>query len=274
MKEVKINKKFEKILEDIKSIKIQGAENVAKAGMKAYLLEPTKSSAKKIISTRSTEPLLQNFIKVLLKSKNPKKTYKNLLKELKKSHEIIVKQGAKLIKNNMNVYSHCHSSTVIDILIYAKKKQKKDFVVYTSEVEPLLQGRQTAKDLAKAKIKTIVSPDLAAEQSLKNCDIFLFGADAFNKKVVANKIGTSTLCKLSKHYNIPTYSCAVSMKFTNLLKMELRASYEVWKDNNKFIDIFNPAFDKTPYSDLTGIISEFGVLSPKEFVKKAKQNLK
>ena len=181
MKKEAIARRFDKILADIKSVKVQGAENVAKAGIKAFLLSPTKSSAKKILATRPTEPLMQNAIKLLLKSKNPKKTAEKFLSNLKKSHDTISKKGAMLIKNNMNIFTHCHSSTVIDILKYAKRKRKKKFVVYTTEVEPLLQGRETARDLAKAKIKVIISPDLAAEQSIKKCDLLLFGADAFTK---------------------------------------------------------------------------------------------
>ena len=120
------SKKFNKILLDIKSVKIQGAENVCKAGVEAFLLDPTKSSAKKILRVRVTEPLLQNAIKILLKAKDKEKTAKKFLSNLEKSHKTIAKKGAKLIKNNMKIYSHCHSSTVIDILKYAKKKGKKN----------------------------------------------------------------------------------------------------------------------------------------------------
>ncbi|MFH1238439.1 MAG: hypothetical protein V1491_03305 [archaeon] len=273
MKE-RVNNLLEKIIADIKSVKIQGAENVAIAGINAFLLEPSIKSAKKLLQTRPTEPLMQNAIKHLLKSKQQKLTAKKFLKDLKKSHEKISKYGAKLIKNDMNIYTHCHSSTVIDILKYAKKKQKKTFVVYTTEVEPLLQGRQTAKDLAKANIKVIISPDLAAEQSLKKCDVFLFGADAFTKTELANKIGTSTLVKLAKLYRIPRYACGVSLKFTKKIQIEKRSSREVWDEREKKIEVINPAFDKTKLKMLSGIISEFGILNPKQFVKKAKEKLK
>jgi len=128
--------------------------------------------------------------------------------------------------------------------------------------------------LAKAKIKTIVAPDLAAEHSLKKCDIFLFGADAFTKTEVANKIGTSTLVKLAKIHNIPAYSCGTSLKFTKKIKIEKRFGKEVWDERNKEIEIINEPFDKTKLKNLTGIISEFGILKQKEFVKKAKNKLK
>ena len=266
--------RFSKIIADIKSVKTQGAENVARAGIKAFLLFPNKKSAKKILSIRPTEPLLQNAIKLLLKSGRPALTAKKFLSNLKKSHETTAKKGATLIKNDMNVYTHCHSSTVMDILKYAKKKQKKNFVVYTTEVEPLLQGRKTADDLAKSKIKVIIAPDMAAELSLKKCDIFLFGADAFTKSVVANKIGTSTLVKLAKIHKIPRYACGVSTKFTKKVKIEKRSPKEVWNIHRNNIKVINPAFDKTKLKELSGIISEFGILSPKKFIKKVRDKLK
>jgi translation initiation factor 2B subunit (eIF-2B alpha/beta/delta family) len=264
---------FNKILSDIKSIKIQGAENVCKAGIKAYLLQPNKASLKQVLATRPTEPLLQNALKLLQKSKYPKRTAKKFLTNLKNSHDKISKKGAALIKNDMNIYTHCHSSTVMDILKYAHKNQKKRFVVYTTEVEPRLQGRMTAKDLAKSKIKVIITPDLAAESSLKKCDLFLFGADAFTKTQVANKIGTSTLVKLAKSHKVPAYSCGVSLKFTKKIVIKKRLVKEVWGVRDKNIEVQNQPFDKTKLKDITGIISEFGILKQKDFAKKAQEKL-
>jgi translation initiation factor 2B subunit (eIF-2B alpha/beta/delta family) len=274
MKEAMKEKRFDKIISEIKTVKIQGAEHIARAGVEAFSLIPTNTSVRKIINARPTEPLLQNAISVLTKSKNAKASAKKFLSNLKKDHERIAKKGSMLIKNNMNIYTHCHSSTVIDILKYAKTKRKKNFVVYTSEVEPLLQGRMTAKDLAKSKIKVVVCPDLAAEYSLNKCDLFLFGADAFTKSIVANKIGTSTLVRMAKNYGIPRYSCGVALKFTKKLKIETRAAKEVWGVRNKSIEVVNPAFDKTKLKNLSGVISEFGVLSSKQFVKKAKEKFR
>jgi len=265
--------RLDKILQDIRDVKIQGATNIAKAGINAFLSSPTKKTAKKILKTRPTEPLMQNAINFLLKSKNQKTASKKYLDYIKKSKKDIAKKGLRLIKQDTNIFTHCHSSTVIEILKYAKKRKKR-FVIYTTEVEPLLQGRMTARDLAKAGIKVIVSPDLAAEQAIKKCDLLLFGADAFTKKGLANKIGTSTLCKLAEDFNIPRYSCSISLKLTKKIKLESRPSKEVWQDNHKKIDIINPAFDFVPKKLLTGVISEFGILSYKQFIKKAQQNLK
>jgi ribose 1,5-bisphosphate isomerase len=262
---------YQTIINDIRTVKIQGAEAIAKAGIQAYLLKPTKKSAHTIVNTRPTEPLLQNSLRILEQATNKKKTADLLNHNLIRDHHKIVLLGAKLIKNDMNIYSHCHSSTVIDILKQAKKDKKK-FVVYTTEVEPLLQGRMTAEDLSRANIKVVVAPDLAMEQLIKNCDIAFFGADAYTPNFAVNKIGTSALCDFAHHHHIPVYACGVSMKYTTHVTLEQRKPWEVWKKHNPFIKISNPAFDKVPYAHITGIISEKGIMKPEAFLRKMKKN--
>jgi len=264
--------KYEKILRDIKSLKIQGAENVARKGIMAYDLKPTTISKKKILSLRSTEPLLKNALDYINSKRFMKVAQEKFLKEIKRSHKLTVEAGAKLIEENMNIYSHCHSTTVVDILKKAKR-QGKNFVVYTTEVEPHLQGRKTANDLAKYNIKVIVAPDLAAEQLIKKCDIFFFGADAFTRAAVYNKIGTNTLAKIARFHRVRVYSCGISMKFINSIKIEKRKGKEVWDERQKNIEVLYPAFDRTSYNLLSGVISEFGVKKPKVFVNLAKKKI-
>ncbi|MEM4719626.1 MAG: hypothetical protein QXG18_02070 [Candidatus Pacearchaeota archaeon] len=266
-------KKFWKIINNIKKIKIQGANNIAKAGIEAFLLFPDKKHAKEILSTRPTEPLLQNFIKILLKSKNPEKTAKMLFQYAENSQNSINREGLTLIKDEMKIYTHCHSSSVIELLKYAKKKGKK-FSVYTAEVAPLYQGRMTAKDLAKEGIVVYVTPDLSAENFLKKCDLFLFGADAYTRKYIYNKIGTNTLVKIASLYNVPSYSVGFTLKYTRNVKLEKRSGKEVWNEKNPLINVEYYSFDKIKGRSVTGIICESGILPYRIFRKVAKRNLR
>jgi len=259
--------RFERIINDIKSIKIQGSTNIAKAGIEAYLIQPDKKSAEKIIATRPTEPLMQNAVKTLEKSINKKKSAKLFLKYIKKSEEKISKRGAELIKNNMNIFTHCHSKTVVNILIRAKK-QKKHFVVYNTETYPLFQGRKTAKELAKAGIKIIHMDDKSAEYALKKSDLFLFGSDAFTPRGVVNKSGTAMYCEIAKLHNVPRYSCGVALKYADKIRLEQRKGNEVWNEHEKNIQVLNPAFDLVNKKLLTGVITELGVMHYGEFLKK------
>jgi len=264
--------RFKKILQNIRGIKIQGATSIALAGVKAFLLNPDKRHAIQILKSRITEPMLQNSVNFLLASQNPKKQAQKLAYYIKKSDKKIFKQGAKLIKNNTNIFTHCHSSTVIGILKEAKK-QKKHFVVYNTETEPLLQGRKTAEELAKIGIKVIHVPDTATEYTLKYSDLFLFGADAFTEKGVVNKVGTAMYSEIAKRYKVPVYAAGISLKFTKKVNLEFRSGKELWDERNKNISVLNPAFDVTPKNLVKGVISEFGILSYNQFIKKAKQGI-
>jgi translation initiation factor 2B subunit (eIF-2B alpha/beta/delta family) len=274
-------KRFEKILQDIKSLKIQGATNVALAGINAFLsikpeeksLPEREHSALQIVKSRPTEPLLRNAIHALVYSKKSKKTAEQIRSYIKDSKKKIAQQGLKLIKNNMNIFTHCHSSSVVELLKLAKKR-KKHFVVYNTETFPIFQGRQTAQELAKAGIKVIHLPDTAAEQALKNCDLFLFGADAYMEEGIVNKIGTRMLCEIAKIHNIPSYSVGISLKFSKKIKLEMRSGKEVWDERETNIEVLNPAFDFTPYTLTSGVICEKGIFSHESsFVKFAENNL-
>jgi len=264
---------FERIIKEIKEVKIQGANNIAIAGVKAFLLDPSEEGAKGIIATRPTEPLLQNAIKLLLQSKDKESSAIKFLRYMKESEKKTARYGEKLIKNDMNVFTHCHSTTVMEILKEAAKNGKK-FVVYNTEAAPLYQGRKTAKELADFGIKVIHFSDVGMEQAIKNCDLFLFGADAFLDKGVVNKGGTSVLTELARLYRIPSYSCGFSLKYTSYIKIEFRPGKEVWDERNKNIFVVNPSFDFVNKSHLTGVISEFGVLNYKNFINKSKKHLK
>ena len=139
---------FNKILKDIKSIKIQGARNIAKAGLKAYLLSPFKSSKNKLLNSRPTEPMM-HYVLDLAEKGIPQN---QILGHFDYAQNKINSKVLKLIKNNSIIFTHCHSTNVVNALVYARRKGKK-FEVYNTETRPLFQGRKTSKELAKAKIR-------------------------------------------------------------------------------------------------------------------------
>ena len=55
-------RKFNKIVSDIKSVKIQGARNVAKAALGAYFLFPNEKSRRILLASRPTEPMMENVL--------------------------------------------------------------------------------------------------------------------------------------------------------------------------------------------------------------------
>jgi len=265
-------KRFNQISKRIKNIKIQGAREIAKAGFQAYQLIPTKKSKQKLLLLRPTEPMLEKTLEIA-----DKISYKELLKKLDRNQEAINKQVLKLIKSNYVIFTHCHSSTVVDALIYAKKKGK-NFEVYNTETRPLYQGRKTARELKKAGIKVTMFVDSAAaialtkSQGTRDVDLVLLGADAITKKGVINKVGSGMFTQIAKSEKIPVYILADSWKYSNKkIQLEKRNLKEIWKKTPQKIKIQNFAFEFIEKKEITGIISELGKLSYQEFLKRVRK---
>ena len=177
---------FNKICKDIKDLKVQGAENVAKAGLNAIFIKHDEKSIKKLLSLRSTEPLLKNCLFRALSFEDVIEGIHNSLFHLGVSKEAIAKHGANLIRDDSIIFTHCHSSSVIKILAEAKK-QGKNFSVYSTETRPLFQGRKTARDLLALNIPITHIIDSAAKHAIKKADLVLFGADAITDERIYNK---------------------------------------------------------------------------------------
>lgn len=262
-------KKFNKIVKAIKEIKIQGARNIAKKALYAYSLIPTRVSKKKLLSSRPTEPMMENVLEMA-----DKKSYKEISKHFDEAQEKINKNVFKLIKKGDIIFTHCHSTNVVNALIYSKKKGK-NFEVYNTETRPLFQGRKTAKELKRAGIKVTMFVDsavgvaLSKEQETKKVDKVFIGADALLKKGIINKIGSETIAKLAKQEKIPVYIVADSWKFTKKkIPIEQRKLTEVWDSAPKKIKIKNPAFEFVDKKYISGIITEFGLMKYGNFVGK------
>lgn len=286
--------KFSKTLADIRSLKIQGAENVARSAVVAFehyalglktksraeFLKKIKAAKEKMFSTRPTEPLMRNSINFIMKNsrsgsveemrKKIKKSSREVLDHFDLTQKKIAEIGSRLIRNGTIVSTHCHSSTVVSVLKKAKSQGKK-FKVKVTETRPLYQGRITAKDLSKSKIPVDLCVDSAECFELKESSIVLIGVDAITKKHIYNKIGTEAFLIMAKKYKIPVYVCADSWKFDlehMHEKIEFRKTEEVWKKPPKGVKIENPAFDEIEPELIKAIVSEIGILSFKDFLRK------
>ena len=103
-------------------------------------------------------------------------------------------------------------------------------------------------------------------------DIIFVGCDRVARNGdAANKIGTSGVAILAKHYGIPFYVCAPTSTIDmdtltgDQIPIEMRSPDEVtemWYKERmapEGINVYNPAFDVTDHSLITGIITEKGM---------------
>ncbi len=293
-----------RIVADIKSLKIQGARNIAKAAVSAFVIESESFSGKstdaylstllvaadEIASARPTEPMLRNYLRFILhrvmglKGEGVdvlKRTVRGLetsiYKEMDLSKQMLVDYGAQLIQDGSVYYTHCHSSTVTAIFKEAFD-DGRDFSVIVSETRPRFQGVKTARELAQYGIKTTLVVDSAARLYLKGCAAVFVGADAVTASGdLVNKIGTATIAYFARHFEIPFYPAAELYKFDHLTKwgmsepIEERDAREIYKGPMyKTLTVKNPAFDLTPAQNITAYITEKGLIPPQSILLLAK----
>jgi len=205
--------------------------------------------------------------------------------------------GNTLIKENDSILTHCNAGALATIdygtalsPMRIAHYNKKQIHVFVDETRPRAQGAQlTAWELAQEGIPHSLIVDNAAGYFMKKGEINLVitGADrvALNGDV-ANKIGTYSKAVLAKENNIPFY---IAAPFTTIdpntktgddIPIEERGEEEVHhiqglhegklrlvRISPKESRARNPAFDVTPATYISGIITERGIFKPEELKK-------
>jgi translation initiation factor 2B subunit (eIF-2B alpha/beta/delta family) len=152
-----------------------------------------------------------------------------------------IEEAIKIIPNKGNIFFHCYSTSVISLLRAAHKSGKR-FTVYNTEVRPKFLGRRAAKALAKEGIKVIHLPDLAGPETLKECDLLLFGTERIKKDgTLINKIGTKTLVDVAKKSRIPCYCITKENKSP---KKRINTPTQLWKSPPKGVKVLSPGHEE------------------------------
>lgn len=190
--------------------------------------------------------------------------------------------GASLLCDGARVLTYCNAGalataghgTALGVIRSAVESGKKISVI-AAETRPFLQGaRLTAWEMSEEKIPITLMTDnmIGHYMNQGEVDAVIVGADrvAANGDVV-NKIGTYMVAVLAKRHQIPFYiACPLStIDFsTNAgedILIEERspdelASLNEYRGLSKDVKIRNFAFDVTPYSLISALITEKGIV--------------
>ena len=194
------------------------------------------------------------------------------------------RHGAQLLRDGDTVLTHCNAGALATAdfgtalgVIYAAQEQGKHIKVYADETRPLLQGaRLTTWELMQAGIDvTLICDNMAAMVMQQGkIDCVIVGADRIAANGdAANKIGTYSVA-LSAHYHeidfyvvAPTSTLDLNLEHGSQIPIEERAAEEVTEGFGKRtaphgVQVFSPAFDVTPNSLITAIVTEHGIVRP------------
>ncbi len=187
-----------------------------------------------------------------------------------------------LLSKGWGLLTHCNAGALATARwgtatapMYLGAERGYGFKVYADETRPLLQGaRLTAWELSQAGVDvTVICDNMASivmkegrvQAVLVGCDRVAANGDA------ANKIGTSGVAILARHYGIPFYVHAplssVDLKCPTgkEIPIEQRPGEEVtekWYARPMVpsgVKVYNPAFDVTDHDLITAIVTENGI---------------
>ena len=192
--------------------------------------------------------------------------------------------GQELLPNSGTILTHCNAGALATAgygtalgVIRAGVEHGKRLRVLADETRPFLQGaRLTAWELWKDDIDVRVISDNMAGSFMRQglIDAVIVGADRIAANGdVANKIGTYPVAVLARQHDIPFYVAAplstLDLKIPDgsYIPIEQRDPSEVTHIGGirvvpDGVSVFNPAFDVTPNSFVTAIITDRGVASP------------
>lgn len=194
----------------------------------------------------------------------------------------ISEYGLTVVKDGDGILTHCNAGplatsrygTALGPILLGTERGMR-FRVFSDETRPLLQGaRLTSYELQRAGVDVTLICDNMASIVMKNgwvqacfvgCDRVAANGDT------ANKIGTSGVAILAKHYGIPFYvlgpTSTIDMACPDgeHIPIEQREPDEIktmWYEKPMAladVKCYNPAFDVTDHSLITGIITEKGI---------------
>ena len=194
----------------------------------------------------------------------------------------ISEYGLSLLKEGDGVLTHCNAGPLATsrygtaqgpFLLAAERGMH--IRVFADETRPLLQGaRLTSYELQRAGVDVTLICDNMASIVMKNgwvqacfvgCDRIAANGDT------ANKIGTSGVAILAKHYGIPVYvlgpTSTIDMNCPDgdHIPIEERDPEEIktmWYAKPMAlpeVKCYNPAFDVTDHDLIAGIVTEKGI---------------
>jgi len=295
-------KNIERVASDIKTITIQWATNIAREACKIMEQELRDAefsnygefvkffnqASQLLIDARETEPLLRNAMKYAKFKLNEwgdansvADSFKEYLGWIEREEEIRPRIWAEIIHDGDDVFTHCHSKSVVDILVKARNDWKK-IHVYNTETRPLYQWRKTSKDLLQAWIPDTMVTDDAAPYFIDNTIeekvdvkiVFLWSDCIKPNGATINKVGSFSIWLSSWHSGIPLYIVWSLLKvdIEKNIWIEERDWKELWPDAPDWLNIVNYAFDMVPQKCITWIITEFGVIRPENLMKEIKKH--
>lgn len=272
----------------IRSMRIRGAADIGKeaalalarhVGAASDPLAAVQDGARRLLEARPTAVSLrvgvQRVLMAAMHGDDPKAAAMDAGRDhaakVDAAQDAIPVQALPLLREAPRVLTHCHSSTVVDALVHARREGVAVEATVT-ETRPWRQGLVTARQLSEGGVPVRFMVDSAVLSTLREggIDQVLVGADTVTADgALYNKIGTSQVALAARETGVPFRSLTATHKFAPQefeVEVEHRDVAEVVAEGElpDGIEVHNPVFDRTPPEDVAAYITQDGPVAPED----------
>jgi methylthioribose-1-phosphate isomerase len=254
------------------------------AGRQKELLEAAR---RRLVNTRPTntalarrlEKSMQIIQTALAEKGNVEQTLLIWIEEMRdqnyRQYAATAEYGASLIADGDGILTMCFAETSFLLALAIAQRAGKNMHVFTPETRPYLQGaRLTAPSVHELGIPVQIIGDNMPAYVLSQGKVqkYFTAADLVTLDGhVVNKIGTFQNAIAAHYHGVPFFVFSwgpdkmkpdrLSIEIEERDPAEMKACQGV-PTTDPSIDAYYPAFDITPPHLVSGVITEYGILSP------------
>jgi eIF-2B alpha/beta/delta-like uncharacterized protein len=293
---VSISRRISRLIDEIRNDKTQGASQLARqavmvlkaaaehsqAASAEQFLEELKGVGEGLKGARPAMAPIFNIVNRYLGALSPAQGLDHLKGlAITKADELarvslqaiaeITSCGLGLIAEGDRIMTHSYSSTVMAVLEETFAEGKPIEVIATRSGAGRT-GQRIALELGRQGMKVTLIDDTAVGLYISSANKVMVGADRVCLDgTIVNGVGTYPLALAAQKAAVPFYVLCETLKFDHRLRGEEVDLEE--KEPSEIVgraklppqlSVKNPYFDLTPLELVTGIVTENGLLTPKE----------
>ena len=253
-------------------------EHLEKASLMISSSRPTTAKRMAML----TESCIPVALKALEEGRRADEAIRDHVIEMNNSRYNRVRDAAKLLvekfPKNGTVMTQCYAETILGMMLLECRERGNNIRLFCPETRPYFQGARFTSTVCTEMgfDTTLITDNMPAFVMAKEgVDVFTCAADAISVDgYVFNKVGTSQIAICANYFGVPVYvsgapdighptwdTVTIEMRDPefSLQAMGVRTAK---KDSG--VKGYYPAFDMTPPSLITGIVTNKGIFKPNE----------
>jgi translation initiation factor eIF-2B subunit delta len=191
-------------------------------------------------------------------------TVDRVAEEIETGKRRAAENAAETFADGETFLTHDYSSTVLDA-VEGALGAGVEMTAYVTEARPRYLGRKTARTLADLDgVEPHLLVDGACSLFLEDCDRVVIGMDCIVGDTLYNRVGTFPIVATAAELGVPVTVVGSGAKVIEdgfRFENEIRPPYEVMLEPAEGVHLENPAYDATPVSLVSEVVTDEGVRS-------------